>query len=276
MAPTVTPMTGTVGAELTNVDVRNDDHWPIIRQAFIDHSVITLRGQSITPDDHIAFAQRWGDINVNRFFTPLDTHPNIAVVLKEADQTTAIGEMWHTDHSYDTAPAMCSILHAIELPEYGGDTCFSSQYAAYDALSEPMKAFLGGLNAWHSSRHAFGAVTLDHEQAKGGRLHNQDKATQDALHPVVITHPLSGRKALYVNPDFTTHIDGLDTAESKALLAFLFDHCQNADFQCRVRWQQGDITMWDNRALWHKAINDYAGHRRYMHRITVEGCALTP
>lgn len=273
--PTVTPMTGTVGAELTDIDVRNDDHWPTIRQAFIDHSVITIRAQDITPDDHIAFAQRWGDINVNRFFKALDTHPNVAVVLKEADQTYAIGERWHTDHSYDTEPAMCSILHAIELPAYGGDTCFSSQYAAYEALSAPMKTFLEGLNAWHSSRHAFGAVQAGHESHKTGRIGNADKATQDALHPVVITHPLSGRKALYVNPDFTTHIDGLADEESKALLSFLYTHCQNPDFQCRVRWQKGDITMWDNRALWHKAINDYAGHRRYMHRITVEGCALT-
>ncbi len=274
MAPIVTPMTGTVGAEITGADVRNDAHWPIIRQAFVDHSVITIRAQNITPNDHLAFARRWGDINVNRFFKALDTHPNVAVVLKEADQTTAIGEMWHTDHSYDTAPAMCSILHAIELPAYGGDTCFSSQYAAYDALSDPMKTLLGGLSAWHSSRHAFGAATLDHEQAKGGRLNNQENATQDALHPVVITHPLSGRKALYVNPDFTTHIEGLAEAESTALLSFLYTHCQNPDYQCRVRWQQGDITMWDNRALWHKAINDYAGHRRYMHRVTVEGCVL--
>ena len=274
MTPTVTPLTGTLGAEITGADVRDDAHWPTIRQAFIDHAVIIIRGQSITPDDHIAFAQRWGEINVNRFFQALDTHPNVAVVLKEADQTYAIGEQWHTDHSYDTAPAMCSILHAIELPPYGGDTCFSSQYAAYDALSDRMKSFLGSLKAWHSSRHAFGASQEDHESHKTGRIGNADKATQDALHPVVITHPLSGRKALYVNPDFTTRIEGLSEAESKAVLDFLYAHCANPDFQCRVRWQEGDITLWDNRATWHKAINDYAGHRRYMHRITVEGCTL--
>ena len=119
-----------------------------------------------------------------------------------------------------------------------------------------------------------GVEVTDHEQYQTGRLQNAEKATQDARHPVVITHPLSGRKALYVNPDFTTHIEDLSETESKALLDFLYTHCQNADFQCRVRWHPGDITMWDNRATWHKAINDYAGHRRYMHRITVEGCAL--
>ncbi len=146
MSPTVIPMTGSVGAEIIDADLRNDAHWPVIQKAFVDHSVITIRAQDITPDDHIVFAERWGKINVNRFFKKLDSHPNVAVVLKEADQTYAIGERWHTDHSYDTEPAMCSILHAIELPEYGGDTCFSSQYAAYDALSEPMKAFVSGLS----------------------------------------------------------------------------------------------------------------------------------
>lgn len=270
----VKPLTGTLGAEIIGADIRADADWDGIRQAFIDYSVITIRGQSITPDDHLDFAKRWGEINVNRFFTPLETHPNIAVVLKEPDQTTAVGEDWHTDHSYDIEPAMCSILHAIEMPPYGGDTCFSSMYAAYEALSDEFKKILNGLKAWHSSRHAFGVSQTGHESYKTGRLQNADLATQDALHPVVLTHPLSGRKALYVNSDFTTHIEGLKNPESDAILGFLYDHCKNADFQCRVSWRKGDVTMWDNRATWHKAINDYQGHRRYMHRVTVEGCAL--
>lgn len=270
----VKPLTGSLGAEIIGADIRSDEDWAGIRQAFIDHSVITVRDQNITPDDHLGFAKRWGEVNVNRFFTPLDTHPNIAIVLKEPDQTTAVGEEWHTDHSYDEIPAMCSILHAIEMPPYGGDTCFSSMYAAYNALSEDFKTILNGMKAWHSSRHAFGASQTDHEQFKSGRLSNADLATQDALHPMIITHPLSGRKAIYVNPDFTTHIDGLKKAESDAILAFLYTHCKNADFQCRVSWRKGDVTMWDNRATWHKAINDYQGYRRYMHRVTVEGCAL--
>jgi len=270
------PMTGSLGAEITDADIRSDADWSGIRQAFIDYGVITIRDQQITPDDQLAFARRWGDVNVNRFFTPLDTHPEIAVVLKEPDQSTAVGEAWHTDHSYDTEPAMCSILRAIDVPPFGGDTCFSSMYAAYDALSDRFKDLLSRLNAWHSSRHAFGFSVTDHESYETGRLHNPENATQDSLHPVVIKHPLSGRKALYVNPDFTTQIDGLHKDESDAILAFLYTHCQNADFQCRVSWRKGDVTMWDNRATWHKAINDYHGHRRYMHRVTVEGCALEP
>ncbi|MEM7439667.1 MAG: TauD/TfdA family dioxygenase [Pseudomonadota bacterium] len=272
----IIPLTGSIGATITGADIRDPEQFGALRQAFIDHAVITVRGQQdASPDDQLAFARSLGEINVNRFFTPLDSHPNIAIVLKEPDQTTAIGEGWHTDHSYDTEPAMCSILRAIELPPFGGDTCFASMYAAYDALSDRFKGMLDGLQAWHSSRHAFGATTTDHEQYQSGRLQNAEKATQDALHPVIITHPLSGRKAIYVNPDFTTRIDGLAQAESDALLQFLYTHNQNPDFQCRVQWQVGDVTMWDNRATWHKAINDYHGHRRYMHRVTVEGCALT-
>jgi len=135
----VNRLAGSIGAEIIGADVKNEHHWPIIRKAFIDFSVISIREQNITPDDHLTFAKRWGEINVNRFFNSLESYPNIAIVLKEADQTAAIGEDWHTDHSYDTKPAMCSILHAIDLPPYGGDTCFSSQYAAYDALSNKMK-----------------------------------------------------------------------------------------------------------------------------------------
>ncbi len=272
----IVPLTGSLGATITGADIRKDADWPALRQAFVDHGVIVIREQIITPDEHLNFARRWGNINVNRFFTPLDSHPNIAVVLKEPDQKSAIGEEWHTDHSYDTEPAMCSILHAIEVPPTGGDTCFSSMYAAYDALSDQFKELLKGLKAWHSSRHAFGFAVAEHEQYSEGRLHNPAAATQDSLHPVVIKHPLSGRKALFVNPDFTTRIEGFDKAESDAILAFLYTHCQKADFQCRVSWHNGDVTMWDNRATLHKAINDYQGQRRYMHRVTVDGCALSP
>ena len=271
----IIPLTGGLGAEIIGADMRDDAQFAKIRQAFIDHSVITLRAQTLTPEDHLCFARRWGDINVNRFFSALESHPEIAIVLKEADQTGAIGEEWHTDHAYDQIPALGSILHAIETPRSGGDTVFCSMATAYEALSDPFKSMLEGLKAWHSSRHVFGAIEAGSNASKTGRIGNSKNATQDALHPVVIKHPLSGRKGLYVNPQFTTHIDGLNKLESDAILKCLYTHCQKPEFQCRVRWQNGDVTMWDNRATWHKAINDYHGHRRYMHRVTVEGCALT-
>lgn len=271
----IIPLTGTLGAEIFGADLKDKSQFAQIKQAFADYGVITLRAQTISPDDHLAFARQWGTINVNRFFKAEDTHPEIAVVVKEADQKGAIGEQWHTDHSYDEIPAMGSILHGIEIPPHGGDTIFCSMAAAYEGLSDPFKAMLHGLSAWHSSRHAFGASQKDDEATQTGRIGNAELANQDALHPVVITHPLSGRKGLYVNPNFTTQIDGLSALESDAILQLLYRHCQQPEFQCRVRWQKGDVTMWDNRATWHKAINDYHGHRRYMHRVTVEGVALT-
>lgn len=270
----IRPLTGGLGAEILGADMKDPDQFEIIKQAFIDHSVITLRNQRISPENHLEFARRWGEINVNRFFKALDKHPQIAIVLKEADQTGAIGEEWHTDHAYDEIPALGSILHAIETPPFGGDTVFCSMNAAYVSLSDSFKSILDGLYAWNSSRHVFGAAQASSDASKSGRIKNAHQANQDALHPVVIKHPLSGRKGLYVNPQFTTQIDGMSKPESDAILQMLYVHCTKPEFQCRVRWQAGDVTMWDNRATWHKAINDYQGHRRYMHRITVEGCAL--
>ncbi len=271
----IRPLTGGLGAEIFGADVKDGEQFKEIHEAFAEYSVIVLRGQNITSDDHLTFARRFGSINVNRFFKPVDGHPEIATVLKEKDQKQAVGEGWHTDHSYDLAPAMGSILHAIEMPPFGGDTLFVSMSQAYEALSDPMRKFVDGLTAVHSSRHAFGANIKDSEAAKSGRFKNAEAATQDARHPVVITHPLSGRRGLYVNPVFTTHIEGLTEEESAAILEMLYEHCKQPEFQCRVRWQAGDITMWDNRATWHKAINDYHGFRRLMHRVTVEGVSLS-
>jgi taurine dioxygenase len=270
----IRPLTPTIGAEIFGADLRDAAQFPQIRQAFIDHSVIVIRDQTITPDDHLAFARRWGDINVNRFFKALPSHPEIALVLKEADQHEAVGESWHTDHSYDQMPAMGSILHAIEVPDVGGDTLFVSMGAAYDALSEPFRARLSGLVDLHESAHVFGSSTVGDEAHKSGRFTNADRADQVARHPVVVRHPLSGRAGLYVNPNFTTGIEGMAKGEADAILAAIYTHCKEPEFHCRIRWRKGDVTMWDNRATWHKAINDYHGHRRLMHRVTVEGCAL--
>ncbi|MEM1299349.1 MAG: TauD/TfdA family dioxygenase [Pseudomonadota bacterium] len=272
----VKPLTGALGAEILGADVKDPGQFDAIFQAFTDHSVIAIRDQQITPDDQIAFAERFGPINVNRFFARVPGHKKVAMVLKEPGQKRAIGENWHTDHSYDQAPAMCSILHCIETPEVGGDTMFASMYAAFDALSDGMKDTLRGMKVWHSSRHAFGASRQGDEAAKTGRIGNPDLATQDALHPLVIRHPLSGREALYVNGDFTTHFDGWSKKDSQPLLEQLYAHAVQPEFTCRVRYRPGTVVIWDNRATWHKAINDYDGHRRLMHRITVEGPELAP
>lgn len=276
---TITPCTGP-GAEIGNVDLSqplSDEDFSAIRQAFADHGLIFFRDQTITPEQHIAFAERWGDINVNRFFTPVDGYPQIAEVRKEPDQKTNIGGGWHTDHSYDREPAMGSILVARELPPKGGDTMFADMAAAYDALDEETKVKLEGLEAVHSSKHIFGGEAAYRSESDAGeRLHNADAADalDDVVHPVVITHPLSGKKILYVNAAFTVGIKGWSKADSMKLLMPLYAHAAQDRFVTRFEWKPGSIAFWDNRATWHYALNDYHGERRVMHRITLEGCPL--
>lgn len=275
-AVSVKPLSGNLGAEIGDVDLSaelSNSQFGEIRDAFHKYSVIVFRDQHLEPDAHLKFARRWGGININRFFTPVDGHPMIAEVRKEPDQEKNIGSGWHTDHSYDKAPALGSILSARIVPEFGGDTLFSSMYMAYDALSPGLKKTLSGLKAWHSSRHVFGTAEGS-ETSKTGRIGKAGLATQDTAHPIVITHPGGGRKALYVNPEFTTHIDGWTAEESKPLLEYLYDHGASPHFTCRLSWQAGTVAMWDNRATWHCALNDYSGQRRLMHRITVEGVPL--
>ena len=263
---------------ILDVDLRDldDDDFTHVRQAYDDYGVIVFRDQELTPQDHIDFAERWGPINVNRFFTPVDGWPMIAEVRKEPDQKSNIGGRWHTDHSYDQVPAMGSILHAIDVPSKGGDTMYASMGAAYDALSDGMKAALDGLEAHHSSRHAFGLAANQMKKTYGidQQYNNPEAATQDSIHPVVLTHPRTGRKGLYVNGDFTTHFVGWSKSDSKPLLEMLYAHCTRPEFTTRLRWHKGTVAFWDNLATQHVAVNDYQGERRLMHRITVEGVPL--
>ena len=270
----ISPLTGVLGAEIFGADVTQESSFSDIFDTFVEYSVIAIRDQQITPAEQIRFAKRFGNININRFFTAHPDHPEIAMLVKEPDQRTAIGESWHTDNSYDEVPCRCSILHTIETPHTGGDTGFSSMSAAFAALSDNMKNFLRSLDAQHSSRHIFGYSMDNHETHADGRVGNPGLATQDVVHPVVIKHPLSGRECLFVNRDFTTQIEGLSADESKCILQFLYDHASDIAFTCRIRHMPGTITIWDNQATWHKAVNDYDGHRRVMHRISVEGVPL--
>jgi len=273
----VRPFSAALGAEVRGLDLAR----PLppaavdtVRRALHEFGVIFFRDQQLSPEQHLAFARHFGDINVNRFFKTVDGYPAIAEVRKEPDQERNIGGGWHTDHSYDLAPAMGSILYAREVPEAGGDTLFASMYRAYAALSEGLKRTLEGLRALHSSRHAFGTGTYDLRGDLRGRALNPEQATQDAAHPVVIEHPGSGRKALYVNPAFTVRFDGWTDEESRPLLQHLYAQAARPEFSCRFQWQPGSMAFWDNRCTWHYALNDYTGHRRLMHRITVEGTPL--
>lgn len=268
-----------VGAEIDGIDLSrplaaHEKH--AIDEALGKHGVVFFREQNLTPEQHIQFARQFGPININRFFKSVEGHPEIAEVRKEPHQKSNFGGKWHTDHSYDQAPAKGSILYALDVPEVGGDTLFASAYAAYEHLSDGLKQTLQGLRAVHSSRHIFGPESRTHqgENDLKGRVLNPELATQDAVHPVVITHPDTGRKALYVNPDFTLRFEGWTAEESQSLLSYLYSHAQRPEFVARFRWAKGSVAFWDNRSTWHLALNDYQGQRRLLHRITIDGVAL--
>lgn len=269
-----------VGAEILGVDIAGglaSSELETIKQTFSQHGLVFFRNQKISEADHIDLAEVFGDINVNRFFAANPEYPQIAMVSKEPDQIANIGGGWHTDHSYDQEPALGSILVARELPESGGDTWFTSMYKAYDSLSDGLKETLGGLSAVHSAKHVFGPQG-DYEAtgSASGRIGNAGAALEmeDPIHPVVISHPLSGRKALYVNAGFTLRFDGWTDEESAPLLAYLYGRAIADENITRFKWENGSIAFWDNRATWHFAQNDYPGQRRVMHRVTIEGCAL--
>ena len=276
----VHPLSEAVGAEVFGVNLAEDlgnETFAEVRRAFHDYGAIFFRGQELTPEQHIAFAQRWGPINVNRFFKAVDGYPQIAQVLKEPHHEKNIGSGWHTDHTYDTAPALGSALYAKEVPTTGGDTMFASLGAVFESLSDGLKTTLRTLEAKHSSRHVFGKERFATETKRKewvGRMENPDAATQDAVHPVVITHPETGREILYVNRGFTTGIVGWRDEEARPLLEYLYEVAVQPQFTCRFKWEVGSLALWDNRSTWHCALNDYPGERRYMHRITIEGAAL--
>ena len=275
----IVPSGGGVGAFIEGIDLGQDLSDNIVgtlRSALGEHGVLFFRDQDISPEDHIAFAEKFAPININRFFAHVDGHPKIAQVLKEPDQKKNIGGGWHTDHTYDINPAMGSILVARETPPHGGDTMYASTCRAYETLSDGFKAMLKGLKGVHSSRHVFGpqARYMQKGEDTAGRLGNNEAATQDAVHPLIIRHPISGRESIYVNPGFTVGIDGWTDAEAEPFLKILYDHIAKPEHTYRFQWAPGSIAFWDNRASWHYAVNDYQGARRLMHRITVEGEAL--
>ena len=241
-----------------------------IRRAVFEHGVAVFRGQGLSPEQHIDLAKRWGGIDINNYFPLTDAHPEIAVVRKAAGQETNIGGAWHTDHSYDQVPAMGSILVARTLPPKGGDTLFAHMGAAYDALDEDTKRAIEGLEAFHTADHVYKEGGIYAQTDIGGELRGQDLTT-GATHPVVVRHPRTGRKLLYVNPSFTVTIMGRSRADSLPLLERLFAEARNPKHHARVVWEPSTVAIWDNRTTWHNALNDYHGHAREMHRITLTG-----
>jgi taurine dioxygenase len=262
----VRPVTPVIGAEIRGVDLSqplSDAEFTAIHQAFLDHQVLFFKDQrQLTPERQIEFGRRFGPLHFHPAAPHLDGHPEIFVIHVNKNSKHAAGEVWHSDVSCDAEPPLATILQIHLLPLTGGDTMFASMYAAYDELSAPMKSFLEGLKARHESEHYY-----------RGRYGNDDseKIYPANEHPVIRTHPETGRRALFVNEMFTRAIVGLEPAESKAVLAFLFEHIRNPYYQVRFRWELNDIAMWDNRSAQHMAIWDYWPNERKGHRVTVKG-----
>ena len=276
----VRPHRGT-GVEILDVDLRalDDERFAEIRRLFCEHGLVFFRDQELSEREHIAFAKRFGKVNINRFFDAHPEHPEVALVAKEPDQLLNIGGFWHADHSYDLEPALGSILVARELPSRGGDTLFVSMYDALEVLPESLRKRLFGMRGVHSSRHIFGSYSEKVRNLIDPKVGFGNAQASDQLgkvtHPAVIRHPLSGRDALYVNPGFTIGFEGWPIAAAVPLLGFIYAKVLAAGKVAKFRWRPGSIAMWDNRATWHMARNDYRGQRRVMHRVTVEGCALS-
>ncbi|MEH6605339.1 MAG: TauD/TfdA family dioxygenase, partial [Pseudomonadales bacterium] len=254
------PGCGALVSELQLAEI-SDLELAELRQAFAEHGLLFFREQKLSSADHLAFACRFGELVINKFFKPVENYPDIAEVRKDKTQKTNIGGGWHTDHSYDDIPAMGSILVARDLPETGGDTRFANLAAAYDDLSSGMKQCLQSLRAIHSNKHLYGEDGYYRTTDLADQLGGAD-SVGDAVHPVVITHPESGRKILYVNPGHTLGFEGWSIAESRALLDYLYAHVDQPQYTCQFNWQPGSVTFWDNRSTWHFAQNDYQGQSR--------------
>ena len=263
------------GVEVTGIQLAtvSDAQLEDLRGAFTEQGLLFFRDQQLSPEDHLAFANRFGEIVRNKFFRPVPGYPDIAEVRKEKNQQTNIGGGWHTDHSYDAEPALGSILVARQLPANGGDTWFANLRAAYDALSPERQNLLAPLRAVHSNVHIYGRDGYYRGTDLAGQLGGVD-SVGEAVHPVVITHPRSGHRVLYVNPAHTIRIEGWSEADSKLLLDELYAHVDQPQFTCQFNWLPGSVAFWDNRSTWHFAQNDYQGESRLMHRITLAGSAL--
>lgn len=264
---------GALGAEIQGVDLSrhlDNETFDDIHQAFLDHQVIFFRNQNLTPEQHKAFGRRFGPLNIHPYVAGMDDHPEIMEIIKEPSDKVNFGGGWHSDMSFLPTPSIGSILYAVEVPPSGGDTLFASQIAAYEALSAGQKATLERLNAVHSSEREYSSQGQSAQKRGSMVVAEADGLLGEAVHPVVKVHPETGRKALYVNPAFTMRFEGWKARESKPLLDFLFDHCRYEAFTCRFRWERGSVAFWDNRSVWHFALNDYPGHRRHMRRVTVD------
>jgi taurine dioxygenase len=271
---TVTPYSASLGAVIGGVDLGrelDDETTAEIRQALLDHLVIFFRGQEITPEQHLAFARRFGTLNQHDQVKGMEGWPDIIEVRKEPGDERNFGGAWHGDVTYLPEPPLGSILYAREVPEIGGDTLWANCYLAFEQLSPGMRAMIEPLTVMHTPAKIYGLASKD--WSKDSSIHSEPNlsAHYETEHPLVRTHPETGRKALYVSGAYTPRFKDMTEEESTPLIDFLMWQCTREPFTCRWRWEKGDIAFWDNRCTLHYALNDYSGHRRVMHRVTING-----
>ncbi len=275
---TVAPVAGALGATVTGLDlarVSEASQLDGLRRALADHLVVFLPGQDLGLDDLERVTELLGGRDVTPFVDPLEDRPYVIRVIKEPTDVLNFANAWHSDLSYLPAPPAYTLLHAWDVPDHGGDTLWSNQYLAYDSLSHGLKATLDGLRAVHSAGLAYGTGGLL-DQVKdltSMAIAPSPAAYAEHVHPAVTVHPVTGKRALYLNPVYTTRFEGWTKEESAALLAHLHRHSINENFTCRLRWAVHTLAIWDNRCTMHNALNDYRGVRREMYRTSVKGTA---
>ena len=275
----VTPLTPTIGAEIEGINLSNpisNAKASFIRQALLDHHVVFFRNQNLSHEQHKIVGNLFGELIKVPFVESVPDHQEIFEIIKLPEERNVynFGGNWHTDMTYMQEPALVSALYGAEVPPSGGDTMFASLEDAYNALSLGMQQLLEGLTGIHTADRSYGKTgkfASDTIADEGMDVRPSEAAAKQIEHPVVRTHPETGRKALYVNPNFTFHFKNMSENESKPLLDFLFKHITRDEFVCRFRWTQGSLAIWDNRCTMHRALNDYDGHRRVMRRVTVGG-----
>jgi len=270
----VSRLAGALGAELAGVDLSqplDDTTLREIKAQLHEHCVIFFRGQSLDAEQQKTLARRFGDIFVHPNFKGSGSDPEIVEVRRQPGDLAIVGEEWHSDTAMMDEPPMGAILYAVEVPPYGGDTLFANQYAAFEALSPAMRQFLEQLKGVNSDRNVAGPRAGLNARRSTKVREDADWTETTHLHPVVRTHPVTGRKALFVSRPYTVAIDGLTSSESDALLSFLFQHCVRPEFTCRFRWDAGAVAIWDNRCAMHLAINDAGPFSRLMRRVQLAG-----
>jgi alpha-ketoglutarate-dependent taurine dioxygenase len=266
----IRPIAGALGAELHGVDLARPlgaETVAAVRKALLDHLVIFFRSQNLTPPQQLAFARQFGEPMAYPQLKGLPECPMITPVIKLEHERTNFGGIWHSDTTYLERPPMGSMLYALEVPPRGGDTMFANQYLAYETLSEGLKRTLDGLIGVNTSTKAAASKTREDRM----RAAREELKVLVGEHPVVRTHPETGRKALYLNVGHTERFKDWTEDESRPLLEYLFAHQSRPEFTCRFRWQPGSLAFWDNRCAQHNPVNDYHGYRRVMHRITLAG-----